>query len=167
MHEASDAREREALYLTVFCKTGKTCNPSPLPRIQTHIHTYIHTHTHRIEWTILTDSYPVAFRRRKIGDAEDSGKEMKDTAKGYGKDELSVFPTILWVPLKATGYESAIFTSRARVPLKAVFHIKSLSLARAPIFALASVVTMKGVALFLLSASHRPQSSLVGAAPRR
>ena len=40
----------------------------------------------------MSDSYPVAFRRRR------------GAAENYGKDEL--FPTILCVPLKVTGYES-------------------------------------------------------------
>ena len=52
-----------------------------------------------------SDSYPVAFRRRKRADAEDFWEGDEGRAKGSGKNEL-VFPTILCVPLKATGYES-------------------------------------------------------------
>ena len=62
---------------------------------------------------VSPDSYPVAFRWQKRGDAEDFGEEIEGQAKGYGKDEfgegsflLSVFPTMLCMPLKATGYES-------------------------------------------------------------
>ena len=60
--------------------------------------------TRNISCVHYTDSYPVAFRRRKRGDAGDSGKKMRSAQKGYGKDE--VFHTILCMPLKATGYES-------------------------------------------------------------
>ena len=70
----------------------------------------------------VTDSYPVAFRWRKRGDAEDFGQEMRGEQRVMGRANsgkgaslrlcflLSIFPTILCVPLKATGYESGTVT---------------------------------------------------------
>ena len=45
------------------------------------------------------DSYPVAFRRRRRGGAEDFGKEMRGAQR-------VMEGTILCVPLRATAYES-------------------------------------------------------------
>ena len=58
--------------------------------------------------TVSADSYPVAFRRRKRGDAEDFGKEIRGAQRVKGRTNSSVFPTILCVPPKATGYESGL-----------------------------------------------------------
>ena len=63
----------------------------------------------------MTDSYPVAFKRRKRGEAEDLGKEMRGAQRVMGRTN-SVFPTILCVPLKATGYESVSMVEQYTLP---------------------------------------------------
>ena len=55
--------------------------------------------TRAIRHTTTSDSYPVAFRRRKRGDAEDFGK-MRGAQRAVGRRN-SVFPTILCAPPKS------------------------------------------------------------------
>ena len=55
--------------------------------------------TRAIRHTTTSDSYPVAFRRRKRGDAEDFGK-MRGAQRAMGRRN-SVFPTILCAPPKS------------------------------------------------------------------
>ena len=68
--------------------------------------------------SIEADSYPVAFRRRKRGDAEDFGKEMRGAQRVMGRtnsEKVASFtpssPQSFARRLKATGYESAIEVS--------------------------------------------------------
>ena len=62
----------------------------------------------------IPDSYPVAFRRRKRGDAEDFGKEMRGAQRVMERtnsEKVASFPPSspqsFARRLKATGYESA------------------------------------------------------------
>ena len=68
----------------------------------------------------MPDSYPVAFRRRKRGDSEDFGKEIRGARRVMGRTnsrKVASFPPFspqsFARRLKATGYESGTVRSLA------------------------------------------------------